>query len=281
MDINPTRVILRAGAAEAMVEPGAGGRIAALRVDGLDLLVTHGYGPLAWGAYPMVPWAGRLRDGILRWDGAEHRLPTHLIPPHAIHGTLVETAWEMVSPAGAAAARTGVVLEAPLGPPWPFGGRAVHRVALAADSLTATLEVHADDRSFPAIVGWHPWFPRTLRGPAGPAGGPVEIDLRAVGMLRRGEDGLPTGAVDPVPPGPWDDCFVGVTSPPVVRWPGALEIALESDAAYWVVYTEHTDGVCVEPQTGPPNGLNTGEFTLVEPGRPLTASMTLRWRRLA
>ena len=66
----------------------------------------------------------------------------------------------------------------------------------------------------------------------------------------------------------------------MVRWPGAFEIALESDAAYWVVYTEDAAGVCVEPQTGPPNGLNTGPFTLVEPGRPLIASMTLRWRRL-
>ncbi len=125
----PARMILRAGPAEAVLDPGAGGRIAALRVDGQDLLLTEGYGPLAWGAYPMVPWAGRLRDGILRWDGAEHALPTHLIPPHAIHGTLVETAWDLVDPVGASAA----VLEAPLGPPWPFGGRAVHRVSLAAD----------------------------------------------------------------------------------------------------------------------------------------------------
>ncbi len=276
MQTHNPRVVLRAGPAEAILDPGAGGRIAAIRVDGLDLLISAGPGPLAWGAYPMVPWAGRMRDGLLRRDGAVHALPTHLLPPHAIHGTLVEAAWATCRPTD----DTTAVLEAPLGGPWPFGGRAVHRVALAAASLTATLEVHADDQPFPAIVGWHPWFPRTLHGPAGVAGGPVEVDLRAGGMLRRGADGLPTGEVVPVPPGPWDDCFVGVASPPLVRWPGALEIALESDAAYWVVYTEHADGVCVEPQTGPPDGLNTGQFTLVEPGRPLVASMTLRWRRL-
>ena len=270
------RVVLRAGLAEAILDPGAGGRIAAIRVDGFDLLVSAGSGPLAWGAYPMVPWAGRMRDGLLRRDGAVHALPTHLLPPHAIHGTLVESAWATRLPTGHAAA----ILEAPLGRPWPFGGRVLHSVSLSESSLTATLEVHADELPFPAIVGWHPWFPRTLRGPAGMAGGPVEVDLRANGMLRRGADGLPTGEVVPVPPGPWDDCFVGVTSPPVVRWPSALEISLESDAAYWVVYTEHADGVCVEPQTGPPDGLNTGQFTLVEPGRPLIASMTLRWRRL-
>jgi len=276
VDVDRSSVVLRAGSAEATLDPGAGGRIAAIRVDGVDLLVTHGQGPLAWGAYPMVPWAGRLRDGLLRWDGATHALPNHLLPPHAIHGTLVEAAWEIRPPVGAAAA----VLEAPLGRAWPFGGRAVHRVALTGESLTATLEVHADTRPFPAIVGWHPWFPRVLRGPAGAHGGGVEVDVCASGILRRGDDYLPTREVVPVPPGPWDDCFVGVSSPPVVRWPGAFEIALESDAAYWVVYTEHADGVCVEPQTGPPDGLNSGDFTLVEPGRPLIASMTLRWRHL-
>jgi len=276
MTISHPLVALRAVPAEAVLDPGAGGRIAALRVDGMDLLVTRGDGPLTWGAYPMVPWAGRLRDGLLRWDGTVHTLPTDLLPPHAIHGTLVEAAWRVAAPTGDATA----TLEAPLGAAWPFGGRAVHRVTLTATSLTAALEVHADERPFPAIVGWHPWFPRTLRGPAGAVGGPVEVDVRASGMLGRGADYIPTGAVLPVPPGPLDDCLVGVTVAPAVRWPGALEVAFENDATYWVVYTQHVDGVCVEPQTGPPNGLNTGDFTLVEPGRPLVASMTLRWRRL-
>ena len=276
MSVVGPQLVLHAGSSEAVVDPAAGGRIAALRVQGIDLLVTQGDGPLAWGAYPMVPWAGRLRDGWLRWNGAAHTLPSHLIPPHAIHGTLVEAPWT----AQASAAGDSVVMEAVLGRPWPFGGRAVHRVTLAEQALTATLEVHADTQPFPAIVGWHPWFRRALHGPDGPVGGPAEVRLNARGMLRRGDDYLPTGEVVPVPPGPWDDCFVGVSVPPVVRWPGAFEIAVESDAPYWVVYTEHADGVCVEPQTGPPNGLNTGEYTLVEPGRPLVASMTLRWRRL-
>ena len=269
-------VTLRAGSAEAALDPAAGGRIAALRVDGVDLLLTRGDGPLSWGAYPMVPWAGRLRHGRLSWDGTVHALPIDLLPPHAIHGTLVEAAWEIGIPMDDAMA----VLSAPLGVAWPFGGRAVHRVTLTGESLAATLEVHAGVRPFPAIAGWHPWFPRTLRGPAGAVGGAVEVDIRARGMLRRGDDYIPTGDVVPVPAGPLDDCLVGVAPAPVVRWPGAFEITIESDAGYWVVYTEHADGVCVEPQTGPPNGLNTGDFTLVEPGMPLVVSMTLRWRRL-
>ncbi len=270
--------MLRSGSAEAVLDPGDGGRIAALRVDGVDLLVPAEPSPVAWGCYPMVPWAGRVRDGILRWGGEEHALPTHLVPPHAIHGTLLETAWETID-AGPATA----TLAAELGPPWPFGGRAVHRVTLGPTSLHAVLEVHAADRPMPAIVGWHPWFRRVLRDAGGAAlGDPAKVNLAAGGMLRRDGSGIPTDEiVRPIPPEPWDDCFVDVVGPPGVTWPGALEVRLTSEVPYWVVYTEPRHAVCVEPQTGPPNGLNTGQHAVVVPGRPLVASMTIGWRRLA
>ena len=271
------RITLRAGTVEAVLDPDAGGRIASLCVDGFELLVTEGAGAVAWGCYPMVPWAGRVRDGVLRWRGEEHVLPTHLLPPHAIHGTLLEARWEVIEGGPSSA-----TLAADLGPPWPFGGRAVGRVTLGPSSLRAELEVHAAARPMPAIVGWHPWFRRVLRDPAGAAvGEPVSVDLDAGGMLRRGADGLPDGTVvRPVPPEPWDDCFIDVAGTPGVHWPGALEVRIESDAPFWVVYTERDEGVCIEPQTGPPNGLNTGEHAVVEPGAPLVASMTMRWRRL-
>jgi aldose 1-epimerase len=270
-------ICIRAGAAEAVLVPSAGGRIGALRVDGLEVIVSVAEGPVYWGCYPMVPWAGRLRDGVLRWGGETHRFPTHLAPPHALHGTLLESPWEMLE-----VAPDTVVMAARLGPPWPFGGRAVQRIRLAPDALRAEIEVHAAERPMPVIVGWHPWFARILRSAAGSrVGAPVEVDLPAGGMLRRGPDGIPTGeVVRPIPPGPWDDCFVDLAGDPVVRWPGALEVTLSSDARWWVLYTERQEGICVEPQTGPPNGLGTGEHTIVEPGRPLVAAMTIAWRRL-
>jgi aldose 1-epimerase len=272
------RITLRSGTIEAVVVPGAGGRLGSLRIDGLETLVTEGWGPLAWGAYPMIPWAGRLARGVLAWGGEEHRFPTHLLPPHAIHGTLLERAWEVARVTDDAAE-----LRATLEDPWPFGGSASHGVRLAPDRLESTIEVRAAGRPFPAIVGWHPWFARTLRDAAGTAhGGRVEIDLPAATMLRRGTDGLPDGTeVRPIPPEPWDDCFAELDGAPAVTWPGALRIEVESAAPYVVVYTQEESGVCVEPQTGPPNGLNTGSgVAIVRPGRPLVASMTLRWSRL-
>ncbi len=271
------RIVLSAGRAEAVVDPASGGRIAALRVDGRDVLVTDGPGPLAWGCYPMVPWAGRIRDGLLRWRGEEHRFAAHLLPPHAIHGTLLESAWQVVAVGSAEA-----TLAADLGPPWPFGGRVVHRVRVQPDGLHAELEVHAADRPMPVIVGWHPWFPRVLRDAAGvAAGGRIEVDLPAGGMLRRGPDGIPTGeVVRPIPPEPWDDCFVDLARSPAVRWPRALEVTVASDARYWVCFTEREEGVCIEPQTGPPNGLNTLDHDVVATDRPFVATMSISWQRL-
>lgn len=263
------RATLSVLGAEVEIDPSTGGRIAALRVDGIDLLVTEGPGPLWWGAYPMVPWAGRLRDGRLTFEDSTYEFPLTM-PPHAIHGTTWDARWDVVE-----LEPDDATLAISLGLPWPFGGRAVHRIELEPDGLRATLEIHAGERPMPAIVGWHPWFRRRLA-----RGEPVEIDLRAGGMLERGADGLPDGRVVPPPPGPWDDAFVDLAAPPVVRWPGAIELAIRSTAEYWVVYTERDDAVCVEPQTGPPNGLQTGPFALVAAGRPLVATMVVAWRRL-
>ena len=127
----------------------------------------------------------------------------------------------------------------------------------------------------PASIGWHPWFLRRLDG----VSGEVELDLDAGAMLVRDADGIATDRRVAPPPGPWDDCFVDLRRPPVLRWPGFLELSVESDCPDWVIYTEPEDALCVEPQTAPPDALNR-EPAIVEPGRPLVATMTWRWRRL-
>ncbi len=99
-------------------------------------------------------------------------------------------------------------------------------------------------------------------------------------MLVRDADGIATDQTVTPGPGPWDDCFLDLRRPPVVRWPGFLELTIESDCPAWVVYTALPDAICVEPQTAPPNAVNT-DPTVVRPGEPLIAEMTWRWRSLA
>ena len=65
----------------------------------------------------------------------------------------------------------------------------------------------------------------------------------------RDAEGMTTAdRIAPVP-GPWDDCFTDLRRPPVLRWPGFLELTIDSECRDWVIYTVPTEALCVEPQT--------------------------------
>jgi aldose 1-epimerase len=255
--------------ATVLVDDEAGGRIASFVVDGLELLVTAADDPLDWGCYVMAPFAGRVRNGRFHFKGEEHQLPRNL-PPHAIHGMVVERPWKVE---GTDTDRALLTCE--LGPDWPFSGRVVHEIELGEDGVHLHLEVLADDEPFPAACGWHPWWRRRLR-----RGDAVEVDVDAESMWVRGPDGVPTGdLVSPPPPGPYDDCLTDLRRPPVLRWPGALEVTVETTCDDLVVFDLPTHAVCIEPQTGPPDALRLTPV-LVEPGWPLVADVSFRWRLL-
>ncbi|MFJ6899851.1 aldose 1-epimerase [Streptomyces hokutonensis] len=256
-------ITLTAGDAEVTVQPGNGGRIGGLRVGGTELL-RQGE---RFGCFPMVPWCGRIRDGRFLDGGTVHQMPLNS-PPHAIHGTVRDGAWRT-------ARRTAdeTVITYDLVEPWPFPGRVTQAVALTGDSLTLTMAIEAYGDSFPAQIGWHPWFNRNLGGED------VLVDFSPAWQEERGDDHLPTGNRVDVKPGPWDDCFgmpdgVDVT----LTWPGQLALKVTSPEQWVVVYDEQEAAVCVEPQTGPPNGLNTLP-RLVTPIEPLEATMTWTWTR--
>ena len=261
----PATLRLAAPGVNATVDLVAGGRIGSFVVDGHELLRTTGESVFHWGSYPMVPWAGRTRDATFTFDGRRYDLPVNF-PPHAIHGTTLVRRWQIVGDGEIAT---------DLGPDWPFAGRAVQAFTLSADALTCRLELHANE-VMPASIGWHPWFVRRPKGLTGE----LELEFEAGAMYVRDGPGIATAELVPPPPGPWDDCFTDVRRPPLLRWPGFLELTIESECPDWVVYTEPVDALCVEPQTAPPDALN-GDPAIVVPGRPLVAEMTWRWRRLA
>ncbi|MGW6867385.1 aldose epimerase family protein [Streptomyces sp. NPDC054904] len=257
---------LSAGGADITIDQENGCRISSLRVDGTELLRQ---GP-HFGAFPMVPWCGRTADGRFRDGATVHQLPLNH-PPHAIHGLGRDTSWR---PAGVSATRAAFAFD--LVDPWPYAGRVTQIFELSEDSLTLTMGVETYENSFPAQAGWHPWFNRTLTAD----GAEVQVAFDPAWQEERGDDHLPTGRrVEPAP-GPWDDCFgmphgVDVT----LTWPGELELKVASRAEWVVIYDEQPEAVCVEPQSGPPNGLNTLP-QLVTPVDPLEMSTTWTWRRL-
>ncbi|MET0143246.1 MAG: aldose epimerase [Ilumatobacteraceae bacterium] len=253
---------LRAGPARVSIDPASGGRIAALAVGGTDVVVPRRAGDhvMLWGSFPMVPYAGRVRDGRFVLDGVEHALLRNL-PPHAGHGTVYDRPWQRVDDGSDTPT---VALTCPLGDRWPLGGDASQTFTLTPSALHCTLAVTAGTRSMPAEVGWHTWFATRL---------PVELSADA--MYERGPDGLPTGRlIGPAPP-PWDDCFV--TAAPVGLHIGALDVQVTSDCDHVVVFDALDVGTAVEPQSGPPDAFHLRRRVLA-PGEALERRMTIAWK---
>lgn len=257
---------LRTGAAVLGVSPDDGGRWSSLRVDGLELLGRGQPGVVGWGCFPMAPYAGRIRRGVLTWDGRRHRLPIGM-PPHAIHGLVLDRPWTVTDHDGRRA-----VLRCDVDARWPWPGHVVQVLELTEDALTARLEVHADEDPMPAWTGLHPWFARDLG-----TGQPARFEIQAAGILPRDDDGMPRPEPVPVPPQPWDDAFVGVDWPAAVVWDGALRLEVAADCSFAVLYDERPEAVCLEPQTAPPNAVELALATVVQPGSPLVLETTWRW----
>lgn len=238
-----------------------GARLSSLRVDGRERLVgrSRGATAMSWGAYPMVPYAGRVREGRFTHAAVEYRLPINL-GQHAIHGTVFDRSWTIVD-----RSPTRLVTTVTLGKRWPFHGSVTHEISVDTQHrrVTCTLTVTTTSPSMPAQVGWHPWFVR-----------PATLEIDFAEMFVRDGDHIPTGIRTTPTPGPWDDCFVNPRRTPTVVFPDGVRLEVESDCDHWVVYDMPTHALCVEPQSGPPDGFTLAPH-VVTPDLPLRRTMNL------
>lgn len=263
--VGPGETVLDLGAGDVrvVVRPAQGGRIGQVSVGGRELLVGgHPMGPIYWGAYPMAPWAGRIRHGRFSFAGATHQLPL-AAPPHALHGVVFDRPWRVDGPDA---------ISIDLDERWPFRGRVSQRFAVREDGIDVAMTLEADE-PMPVTVGWHPWFRRALE----PGGEGASLSFDAADMLVRDGEGIPSGERVPPTPGPWDDCFTGLRSDPVLAWPG-LALTLSSTCDWWVIYNQPAYAICVEPQSGPPDAVNA-DPDVVTPDAPMTHTMSWRWER--
>jgi aldose 1-epimerase len=262
-------VVLHAGPNVVDIDLARGGRLSSMRVHGLELLEQPNPSnePFGWGSFPMIPWAGRIRNGEFGFDSVTHHMPVNM-GPHAIHGTTFDTSWTHLS-GGPDWAMLGLRFESP----WPFPGSATQLIHLGGDTLTQTITVVAGDTAMPAVVGWHPWFRRTLdRGQALS----LDVDTANASLLVRDSAFIPTGKRVRVSPRPWDDCFEGLGRI-ALEWQGALTLQIEHDCEYVVIY-DPSHAICVEPQSGMPDAFNVEpENCRLEPGEVLERTVTWRW----
>lgn len=257
-------MLLTAGNDSIRIDPSQGGRVAAFTISGLDVIVTEVPETLLWGCYPMVPWAGRIRQGQFAWQDLPIRLPIRM-PPHAIHGTVLDRTWR------ATEARR---LESPLGNEWPWRGTVKSDFQMTEGQFHWELTVSSEEQPMPAMLGWHPWFRKRLAD-----GSHATLAFRADEMYVRDAAGIPSGVRSSPSAGPWDDCFTGVHAAPRIRWSNGLNLEVSSTCDHWVIYDEPERALCVEPQSGPPDAFNQGNCDVVRPGCPLVHTMTWRWWR--
>lgn len=246
------------------IAPEAGGRLAQVRHRGTPWLVGHdedNAAAIAWGCYPMLPWAGRIRHGAFRFDGHPYRLPATL-EGHAIHGVGFMRPWRVEAHD---AARCRLSLALPEDGHWPFGGTAVQDIELQDRTLLLTLSLQAQRPMPMPVLGWHPWFLKPQR---------LAFDPEA--MYPRDPEGIATlPLVPPVPP-PWDDCFVNTA--PVHVHGASGELVLDSDSRDWVVYDQRPHATCVEPQSGPPDAFNLHPEARLLAGQSVRTWFRWHWR---
>ena len=284
-------VVLQAGDDRVEIDENVGGKITSLVAGGEERIAqpTAEMDPVAdvllWGSFLMIPWAGRLAEGRLPWEGELHHMPQNF-GGHAIHGVGFDKPWEVQESTGASA-----VLALDLGAAgWPFGGTARHRLTLAPNRLDLVAEVEASDGSMPVAAGWHPYFRR-------PDDGDLAIRVTSDHVLETTPDLIPTGGLTPVEGDTdlreqpvlgdrrLDHVYANVSPPAIVAWPD-LELSLNfgDEIATAVVYTPEGKACC-EPQSAWPNapelasgGVEGTGLARLEPGATWRATTTWTWR---
>jgi len=253
------------GPATTTVDANSGARIGSFAVNGIELLghssSKNTAAAFRSGCFVMAPYAGRVA-GVFNWMGANYRLPISA-PPHAARGLVADVPW--------IGDRTGTYRCA-LDDRLPFGGWVTQPVRCDQRGLTVHVSVGNDERAMPVNVGLHPWFRRRI------AKDQVRLDLdidrstSADGERSTLQERLLLSSEAR----PSSTCVVATAEQPVLRWGDRLALTLDSNAAFWVVYDGDAGGLCVEPQTAPPNALRAGDFTVASPGKPVTLSLYTR-----
>ena len=269
------RFDLAAGDLAASIHPMDGCRLTSLTLADTELMRqwTPERRAFQYGSFPMVPWVGRMGNGLLGFEGAEYHLPVNK-PPHALHGMACFGPWETLSTTDTSAEFAFRLIE-----PWPWSGVATQRFEITPEALVTTLTIETGQAPFPAAAGWHPWFAKwtgtpqeVARSPIGDPSDELVIHFAADWQEEPGDDELPTGRRISPRVGPWDDAFgFDSTMSATLTWPHRVRLTMTSPAKSMVVFSTQPDAACVAPLSGPPNGINTHQ-RVVTTSHPLAIS---------
>ncbi len=268
---------------EAALAPAAGGSLAALRLDGVELLRSAPAGsidPLSMASFPLVPYANRIALGQFRFGGRDVQLPLNFGDhPHSIHGLGWSTAWALEEVTDAAAL---LVHRHEGGPGWPWAYQAEQRIAVMADAVEMLLTVrNAGDEAMPAGLGFHPYFLADEK---------TRLQFDATGLWLSTPDMLPEREVTADALGNWsaggpvmddwliDNVYSGWSGSAMVSRGDGIRLVLTAGGAPWLhVYRPaHSHAFCLEPVSHMPDAINRpAGMDRIEPGGTKTLSMRI------
>lgn len=270
----------------ARVLPAVGGSLARLQWRGRNLVQAYPQeledtpDHVQLGCFPMLPYAGRVRDARFGWRGAEIEVARHTPEPHGLHGEGWVAQWDVALAEESQCSLTMQHREGAL----QFDARMDYCLKEDGLSLVTSITSRAAI-ALPFGIGQHPWFPREEG---------AQLQLSAKRFWLEAPGGFPSQSITIPPeldhargndlPLAWrNNCYEGWDGKAVITYPGSghtVTLTASETLGWLMVYANpDCDCVCLEPQSHLPAAHNTGSddehFGLVElaPGETLTGTM--------
>lgn len=284
-----SRITLTHGETVLELDPRAGGSVSALRHRDLEILrpaPSRTDGPFDardYGAFPMLPFVGRIYNGEFQFNGASIQLPANMRPePHAIHGQGWQTAWRTE----ALTETTATLLCQHSAETWPWSYEAKQSFQVHPDGLSVSLRLeNLSEDVMPGGIGWHPYFHR--------ATATLRINTTSVWALNDFTGALSHASVTSstdLSEGRAVESLILDTTYSVgshrikLTWP-THDVIIESDPIFLgatVYIPPAEDFFCVEPVSQVPNAINSAlprsetGLKLINPGETLEGSISLK-----
>ena len=263
-----TLVTLREGAAELVVAPQCGARIAAFRVAGRDILrpvtaeglaTAFAYG---FSAFPLMPYSGPIFGDGFHYRGVFHPLARNVpAEPSATHGEGWISPWTIERRTASEILLGMDYAPKPNAFPFAWHGEILYRLE-GGRFVTGMTLVNRDYRPMPAGLGFHPYFPKTSGtiltfGCTGvwPPDGPEAVALSAGPMV----PGLDFRSGRDVAPIVLDRCYEGWDGVATLAAPDGPTTVIEADPTFGKLQIYDAwdyPYVCIEPITNANDGFN-------------------------
>lgn len=299
----PTSITLKNTFWQTDILPQTGASIAAGRIqvngrwrDVMRPTPPEHYGNSSYCAsFLLIPWSNRIRDGILRFRGAEYRLQTTKDDGTARHGDVRNRPWQIISQDEQhIRLKFDSADHQAVNFPFHFSVQAAYRLDGPDFHWRLSLK-NEDSRPFPAGFGHHPYF---LSAPDGPENGVLlEIPFERQYTLT---DAMPDAAAGPLlaekdfrtmrPLGTTilDDLYTGLIDGRAVKmaypaWKKALQLTFDPIFEHLIGFAPpEKPFYAVEPVTNANDGFNlydrgiagSGIFVL-EPGEEKSGDVVL------